>query len=593
MTAVRRGREKRREALAAQTAEAAEMRARSKLRWRRIALALTAALALAAAGFAARTPLQRWQTGRHFARAQRMLSAGQDAAAADELALVLRRDPSHRAARLALADLELRRGRIEQGFLHLVSYTELAPEDASGWIRLADLQGTLGQPAEVEAALTHALEAGPERDRLRRRRAEVRLHLGRFRSALADAELAVRADPADVEGWIVLSRAVAIVRGPAAGADTVRKAIAAAGEDARLLSLSRQIPPEAVRPPSRPAPVGQTESWPGDLGVKAREFRALIHQADWSGVAGVVRSARERYPGTLLGPWLEGIAALAEGRQERAEQALLEALAVSPRSHRAVTSLIGLWSRQKGAEYTGDRLVALAEQDPGFAYPLPIAAHAYLEAAQPAKAEATIRRLLALLPASPLPFRETARFFLAVDRPSDAMANCTQGLSRFPQDADLQLLLARAALSLGDRERAIAAYDDALAARPDSDEAAAQLARLLATARKDAASRERALRLVRELELDQPADPDVLAAMGAVLLGAGGDPRRARLWLEAARQAAPEEPGVRYQLALAYARTGERALARKELGEALRSGRAFEEEPEARRLARELGDVPP
>jgi tetratricopeptide (TPR) repeat protein len=181
---------------------------------------------------------------------------------------------------------------------------------------------------------------------------------------------------------------------------------------------------------------------------------------------------------------------------------------------------------------------------------------------------------------------------LAVDRASDATATCAQGLSRFPRDADLELLLARAALSLGDRERAIAACENALAARPDSQVAAAQLARLLATARKDTASRERAQQLVHELELDQPADPETLASMGTVLLGAGGDARRARLWLEAARQAAPEEPGLRYQLAVAYARVGETALALKEVGEALRSSKAFAEEPEARRLARALGEVP-
>jgi predicted Zn-dependent protease len=272
---------------------------------------------------------------------------------------------------------------------------------------------------------------------------------------------------------------------------------------------------------------------------------------------------------------------------------LKEAFELSPRSHRVVTNLIGLWSRQRGPGYTGDRLVALTRQDPGFTYPLPIAAHAYLEAAQPAKAEATIKRLFALLPSSPVPFRETAEFFLAVDRASDAMATCNEGLVRFPAQADLLLLLARAAEELGDREGAIRACQEALEARPDDGRAAAELARLLAAARKDAASRARALQLVRELEFDQPADPEVLAAMGAVLLDAGGDPRTASTWLLAALRAAPEEPGIRYRLALAYAKTGERGLARKEVDEALRSGRAFAEEPDARRLARELGDVSP
>ncbi|HZR10941.1 MAG TPA: tetratricopeptide repeat protein [Myxococcales bacterium] len=592
MTAVRRRRERQRAGSAPKPPSAPQIRPRRKLPWRPVALVVAAALALGAGGFFANPLLQRWWTGRHFARARQMVASGQDVAAAAELAVVLRRDPSHRQARWALARLERRQGRIEHAFLDLVSYTELAPEDADGWIELADLHASIPQPAEAEAALTHALEIDPARPGLQRRRAELRLGLGRIRSALADAESAVRRDPSDVEAWVVLSRAVATMRGRGARDEAMRKAIAAAGPDPRLLSLSKEpVPREAPRPPAQPRAVGQTENWPGDLGVSAREFRSLIQQSNWSGAAALVRALRERYPGTMLGPWFAGILALGERQPERAEQALLEALAVSPRSHRAVTNLIPFWSRQHGPEGAGDRLVALAAQDPGFTYPLPIAARAYLEAAQPAKAEATVRKLFTLLPASPVPFREMADFFLAVDRASDAISSCEQGLAKFPGNADLELLLARAALQLGDRERAIAGYENALAARPDSEIAAAQLARLLAGARKDPASRSRALQLVRELEFDQPADADVLAAMGAVLLGGGGDPAQARPWLEAARQAAPQEPGVRYQLALAYARSGETALARKELGEALSSGRAFAEEADARRLARELGAV--
>ena len=114
----------------------------------------------------------------------------------------------------------------------------------------------------------------------------------------------------------------------------------------------------------------------------------------------------------------------------------------------------------------------------------------------------------------------------------------------------------------------------------------AQLARLLARTRTDAASRQRALRLVRDLELDWPADPEVLAAMGAATLSAGGDPRRALPWLQAARDGSPDDPGIRYHLALAWSRAGDRSAARRELQEALKSGRPFDEEPEARRLSR-------
>lgn len=581
MAAARRRREKR-------LPGAAPMRPR----WRLIVVSLAAAAALAAAGWAVRAPLRRWQVERQYEKAQELAAQGEEAAAASALAGVLQRDPAHPAARRALAGVELRRGRIEQAFLHLVSYTELAPEDAWGFIELADLEANVGQPIDAEAALGHALEAEPSRPRLFARRAELRLRLGRFRGALADAESAVRQDSHDVEGWIALCRATSRLRGRAAADEALRKAIAAAGADPRLVSLSQKAPPaEPPHPPSRRARPGQAENWPGDLGETVRRFLDCVHRGDWSGAHAVVRSAREKYPGTMFAPWLEGIADLAEGLLPQAEESLLGALAVSPRSHRVITNLIGVWSRQRGPGYTAERLSRLSEEDPSFTYPVPIAAHAWLEGSQPAKAEATVRRLFTLLPGSPVPDREMADFFLAVDRASDALSTCESGLLKFPRDPELETLLARAALLLGDRERAAQAYEDAVAARPDAQVPAAQLARLLA-ARKDEASRARALALVHELSLDQPSDPEVLAAIGAVLLDPGGDAASARLWLEAARQAAPDEPGVRYQLALAYARSGEKALAREELGAALRSGKAFPEESDARRLSIELGTRP-
>ncbi len=558
-------------------------------RWRKLAAIGAGVLVAAAAIFALRRPAERWWTARLFARAQQMLASGRDAEALGELETVVRRDPGHHQARLALADLELRRGRVERAFLDLETYTEIAPEDVEGWIRLADLEEGAAQPAEAEAALTQGLRAAPAVAGLHRRRAQLRLRFGRLRAALEDARVAVGRDPRDVEAWIVLCRATASMQGDAAGEAAVRQAIAAAGPDPRLRDLLRgPLPTAAPEPDPRAVAPGRTENWPGDLGVTVRQFIARMRQQDTAGVAEVVRSARERYPGTLLGPWLQGSAALAQKRIDEAEHPLLEALRVAPRSHRVVTSLIGLWSRRHGPEYCGDRLVRLSEDDPGFAYPLPIAAHAYLEAAQPAKAEATVRRLFALLPGSPAPFRENAEFFLAVDRASDAIATAERGLSRFPQDADLELLLARAALSLGDRERAIAAYEQALAARPDDAKAAAQLARLLDTARKDGASRERALRLVRELEFDRPSDPEVLDAIGTVLLDAASDARSAQRWLLAARDAAPDDPSIRYRLALAFSRSGDAAKAREEIGAALRAGRPFAEEAEARRLSSAL-----
>jgi hypothetical protein len=118
---------------------------------------------------------------------------------------------------------------------------------------------------------------------------------------------------------------------------------------------------------------------------------------------------------------------LSNRRLESAERLFHEALAVSPRSHRPITNLITIWSTQQGVLHTADQLVALAERDPGFTYPFPIAARAYLEADQPARAESTARLALTALPDSPLPYRDVALLYApgaSVDIARALIAHC-------------------------------------------------------------------------------------------------------------------------------------------------------------------------
>jgi len=300
--------------------------------------------------------------------------------------------------------------------------------------------------------------------------------------------------------------------------------------------------------------------------------------------------ARISYPSTMLGPWLEGLTALGQGKLELAEEKLQEALRLSPRSHRVITNLAALWSRQRGPAESGDRLVRIAERDEGFDYPLSIAARAYLEAGQPALAEATVRRELNRRKGSAAPYRDLAQLFLDLDRASDALVVCEDGLGRFPDDARLQLQRGHGSALLGDREAAIRSYERVLLSRPDDDRTAAELARLLAVARRDGTSRLRALQLVRDLELDSPSDPEVLDAMGTVQLQLAGDATRARALFEAAVKLAPDQAGIRYHLATAWLKLGEAGAARREVRAALQSGHPFDQEFEARQLLRELGD---
>jgi tetratricopeptide (TPR) repeat protein len=491
-----------------------------------------------------------------------------------------------------LGALELQRGRLEHAFLEFQSLTELQPRSADGWLGVAQVRDRASQPEEAETAMDRVLELAPERSGARTLRSELRYRLGRYQGAYFDAQLAVRANPKDARAWLVLARAAAQVKGIAAAAEVAEEGIASTGREASLVqelaSLhSGALTPAAQGPRLREDSADRAEKWPGALGALMRDLVAKMQRQDWTAAEQLAASARSTYPATLMGPWLDGVIELSRGRFASAENSFLGALEVAPRSHRALTNLVAVWWKQQGPRYAGDRLVSLNRRDPEFEYPLPIAAHAYLEADQPPLAESTARLSFVAAPGAPLPYRDVADLYLELDRAGDALSVCQEGLALFPEDASLQLLKARASLLLGDRDGAIQTYEQLLLAQSDQQEAAGALARLLVETRSDAPSRQRALEIVRGLELDGPLEPDVLGAMGRVYLEVAKDLPHARSYLETAVRGAPGDGTLRYYHALALISESP-ALAARELRSALGSGRTFAEEVEARRLLEQL-----
>src|SRR5207245_9273909 len=95
-------------------------------RRRTFAVAVLAAVSVAAAIYGSWQFVARYQTRRMIASAHQLLG---------------------------LAAVELSQDRIEAAFLHVLAYTEMFPEDADGWIALADVRAKAAAPQEAEAAV--------------------------------------------------------------------------------------------------------------------------------------------------------------------------------------------------------------------------------------------------------------------------------------------------------------------------------------------------------------------------------------------------------------------------------------------------------
>lgn len=330
------------------------------------------------------------------------------------------------------------------------------------------------------------------------------------------------------------------------------------------------------------------ERWPGRLAQMRQALEMQLQQQNWTEAQRIIESARRTYPDTPFGPWLAGILELARGNADEAEKYMYEALAAAPRSPLVIIGLAKTWSRQKGAAFAGEQLMRVAERDPRFAFARYTAARAYVDARHPAQAEAALRRGLELQPDSPVPYQHLTGYYLELDRTAEALGICQQGLGRFPQDLDLQMMLAQISARLGRTHDAIRIYEDIRTRRPDLDLVDYKLARVLASQEKDEALWQRSLEVVHRLRADMPSDPLLLDTLGWVHFRTQ-DTRRARPLLEAAVRGAPDEPSLHFRLAAVYAREKKTDLARKELKAALDSNRPFAERLDALRLLREIG----
>jgi len=464
--------------------------------------------------------------------------------------------------------------------VELESLAELHPDDAEGWIALADLMVKRGWLEAPEAALDRALEAAPRRAEPHALRADLRFRLGRYHGARVDvdAALASAAESSDAarSARLTLAR-VALRTGRASAPGTEDGAPVPAAP--RRSRDDAQIDVGGLGTWAR-------EAWPGRLGEMRRQLEASIRQQGWAEARGIVDSAHRAYPDSVFAPYLGGILELARGNAEEAERQLSEALVAAPRNPAVVSALARAWSRKKNAAFAGEQLLRLAERDRSFALARYLAARAYVEARDPIHAEAALRRGLALQPDSPVPYQHLADYYFGLDRSPEALAICEQGLQRFPRNLAIRMMLAQVSASVGRTAEAARAYEAVLSARPDLDIVEYRLAMLLASQEGEPAFGQRAARLLEDLHDDRPSDPLLVDVLGWLHYRAG-DGDRARDLLQAAVKNVPEEPRPHFHLAVLYAHEGKRDLARTELDAALGSGRPFAERLDALRMLRE------
>jgi len=166
-------------------------------------------------------------------------------------------------------------------------------------------------------------------------------------------------------------------------------------------------------------------------------------------------------------------------------------------------------------------------------------------------------------------------------READTLLNAW--LKDQPNDIGVRWYLADSLVARGDYPAAIMHYELALKTSPDNALILNNLAEAYSAVKdpRALATAERALKLA-------PDHPGVQDTAGWILLKGGGDQNRALELLKTAASKLPDTGAVRYHYAVALARSGKKAEAKKELEATLRTGKKFPEMEEAKAMLRTL-----
>ncbi len=159
-----------------------------------------------------------------------------------------------------------------------------------------------------------------------------------------------------------------------------------------------------------------------------------------------------------------------------------------------------------------------------------------------------------------------------------AVATLRQWLSRQPRDIAVRFQLAGYLTQLQRSGEALIEYERIVELAPDNVDALNNLAWLY-----QQAGSPRALTMAEKAAQLAPERPEIVDTLGWILVQNNQPERGAGLLAQAVAQA-PQVLVIRYHLAVAYAKAGQRDKARQELQKLLNSGTVFEEQNQARAL---------
>jgi tetratricopeptide (TPR) repeat protein len=453
---------------------------------------------------------------------------------------------------------------------------------------LAGLRLSEGKTAEAQKLVDSVLDRDPRNNEALMVRSRLALGRGDPQGAIADLRTVLRATPESVPALRELVQAYGATGDPALAEESVRRALDTTPDDVSLrltlaqLLLSGHRDAEALTLLHKLA-ADTPKSFEAQEGI----FRAAMNlqRADEARVAAMTE--QQLAPSKPTGYYRLATLEQALGRWAEAESALQQALARSDGRGEPLAAMIRLLAQHGQA----NRALALVD-----AAILRTPTDAELNVfrgdiltANPGLGDPMIeyQRAIDKAPSWATGYRALAGAQMARKDPKAALATLTAGAAKLKSEDRESVLSDLAGLneSLGKHDDAISAYEQALKIAPNNPVYQNNLALLLITYRTDAESLRKADSLAERLTgLNSPA---FLDTRGWVKYKTGSSAAAAAI-LQQAVDALPEEPSIRYHLAVVQNSLSDHTGARENLTKALSITRPFAERPAAEALLQQV-----
>ncbi len=518
---------------------------------------------------------------------------GREAAVVETRALVAN-SPANDRLRLDLARSMADKGLLEEAESLLraaVAHADSTSEEGlSARSELASVLLARGDQKAAAQLVADVLGASPRDGEALQTRGLLDLLRGDPAAAIADLRTVLLGNPKSLTALRNLARAYAESGTLSLAADTLTQAMEIDPRDpATQLALAQVRVADGHLPIAADLLHTLAVAQPLNMTVQETLFRATAGQQQWGEARAAASAIEKSRPDLPLGFYLEGLVDEAQAQFDEAKREYSRAVELPPTTPEPLAALMNLLMKLNQDSLALEVVDAAIQRDSKNAIAYSFKGDLLARQHNVPAAMQAYQQALTTDPKWAQGYRQLAATQLAVGQQAQAIQTLQQGIRSASDGLSLVGFLAQLYERLKRPDDAIAIYQWAFAQDPRRATIANNLAMLLVTYRKDAASMRQADALAERLASLQAAG--FIDTRGWVKLKAG-DAAAAVALLQDAVARAPNEPTVHYHLAMAQLARGDRARARNNLEQALQGGTDFVGAPEARALMRQLQQVP-